>query len=478
MHDRDQIGRLRYIMHRLAIIISLVTMVSLPLGYAVVSGSSQGDELHHHAEISAEQLAQYIYVHGAVWPYARERLSEIIAATQLRNTNLCQTVTLPDGREVVQYGMPPGQPVQSRSAGIVVNGVQVGTVTVESSLKPLLFRTMMVAFFGLLLGASVYVAMHLLPLSTLDKALDALQESHKRIEAHATETDYAYGELKRQYRLVEETTQELMRARDQALSADRAKSAFLATMSHELRTPLNAIIGFSEIMSNEMFGPLGDRRYREYCKSTRDSGLHLLAVINDVLDISKIEAGKLDLHCEELELRELLEDSCRLVRGKVEDVGVALELVSPAVSLPVVWVDPVKVKQIVLNLLSNALKFTAPGGKIVITTGALCDEGVYFAVTDTGIGMDEAEVALALQPFRQVDNGHARKYEGTGLGLPLAKGLVEQHGGRLEIESNPGQGTAVTVILPVKHARGVIPSVPIKENAIPVSSVRASSQAV
>ncbi len=435
-------------MRRLAFAVALATAVSIPLGFFLVSFGNQGDNLLDHAQTSAERLAQYAYVQGDAWVYSRERLADLVADTQTRGSLMHQLVTSAGGQEVVEHGNRPSWPRRSLSSTILVNGESVGQVTVSATFLPLLLSTALVALFALALGGSAFVAMHLLPLRALDQTLAKLQTSFATIEAHATETTYAYEELKRQHRLVEETTQELMKARDQALAADRTKSAFLATMSHELRTPLNAIIGFSEILSGEVFGPLGSERYRDYSSSIGESGHHLLSVINDVLDISKIEAGKLELHFEELDLWGLLSDCCRLVRPTVEESAVKLELVPLETPLPELSADPVKLKQIVLNLLSNALKFTQRGGKITIDLGVIPGEGAYFSVTDTGIGMSEAELAVALEPFQQVDNGHTRKYQGTGLGLPLAKGLVEQHKGRMEVASKSGEGTVATVFLP------------------------------
>ncbi|MEX0759930.1 MAG: ATP-binding protein [Tistlia sp.] len=309
-------------------------------------------------------------------------------------------------------------------------------------------RMTLVLGFSCGLGALLALAVLLLPLRALDRSERELRRTVETLERHAAETDYAYEELKRQHRLVEETTHELMKAHDEALAADRAKSAFLATMSHELRTPLNAIIGFSEVLTLGIFGPLGNDRHRDYCQAIGDSGRHLLAVINDVLDISKIEAGKLQLRFEEVRLEQLLANCCSLVRAKIDTAGIRLETSSTPAPLPALWADPVKLKQIVLNLLSNALKFTSSGGSILVSSALLPERGIAFSIADSGIGMSAEDVKLALQPFQQVDNSHTRRYEGTGLGLPLAKALVEQHGGRLEIDSTPGVGTTVTVILP------------------------------
>jgi signal transduction histidine kinase len=245
----------------------------------------------------------------------------------------------------------------------------------------------------------------------------------------------------------EATFSAVQRAKEEAESASRSKSEFLANMSHELRTPLNAIIGFSDVMAGEKFGPLGNERYVQYVHDVGDSGRHLLSLINDVLDISKVECGKLDLHEEAVDLAEIIDGSIRLMRQRAEAAQVSLTADVEA-SLPQLWADDRRIKQVVLNLLSNAVKFTPAGGSVSVRAFAGKD-GLRFAVSDSGIGMDAAGIELALRPFGQVDSSLARKYSGTGLGLPLSKAIAELHGGTLEISSRPGEGTVVTVALPL-----------------------------
>ena len=239
-----------------------------------------------------------------------------------------------------------------------------------------------------------------------------------------------------------------------AESANQAKSEFLANMSHELRTPLNAINGFSEMMSEEMFGPIGDRRYKEYAKDILSSGQHLLALINDILDMSKIEAGKMGLRPEPMQPGEVIDDAMRLIRNRAEAAGLSLDVII-AEDAPVVEADYRAVKQILLNLLSNALKFTPRGGRIAITAdrGAAIDLAggrIRIIVTDTGVGIAEADLARLARPFEQVESQHSKTTQGTGLGLALTKSLVELHGGTLDIKSKPGRGTTVSFTLPVK----------------------------
>lgn len=244
-----------------------------------------------------------------------------------------------------------------------------------------------------------------------------------------------------------ETEMALLEAKRQAETASRTKSEFLANMSHELRTPLNAIIGFSELMKDEMFGPLGVASYREYAADIHDSGTHLLELINDILDLSKVEAGRLVLSPGPVVLERTIEVCLALLKGRVEGSGLALETKIPP-DLPPLWGDERRIKQILLNLLSNAIKFTPSGGRVQVSARRDGDD-VVVEISDSGIGMDPKEIAVALEPFRQLDSTLSRRYEGTGLGLPLAKSLVELHGGVLTIASAPGQGTTVSITLPV-----------------------------
>lgn len=240
--------------------------------------------------------------------------------------------------------------------------------------------------------------------------------------------------------------QALERARNEALEASRAKSDFLAHVSHELRTPLNAVIGYSDAMLQQLFGPLGSERYNEYCRHIHDSGRHLLALINDILDLSKVEAGRFELHPEPLDLVEVARAALGLVERQAEEHRVAVTLQAATASLPLRG-DERSVKQILVNLLSNAVKFTHPPGGVTLSLAGAAG-GVRLAVADQGVGMTAEEIEIALLPFRQVDNPLNRRTEGTGLGLPLVKAMTEAHGGRMVIRSRPGEGTRVEVWLP------------------------------
>lgn len=247
-------------------------------------------------------------------------------------------------------------------------------------------------------------------------------------------------------------------ARDQAELANRSKSEFLAMVSHELRTPLNAVIGFSELMANETYGSLGHDKYREYAADIRHSGTHLLSLINDILDLSKVEANEMTLSPEAVNLSATIDGLLRIMREKIKSAGLDV-IVELASDLPPLLVDARALKQVLLNLISNAVKFTEPGGRVVITATLLPGGGIVITVADTGIGIAESDLALVLQPFSQADSSLSRKYEGTGLGLPLSKRLVELHGGRLTLRSKLRKGTAVSIKLPqscVHHAQAEV----------------------
>ena len=291
-------------------------------------------------------------------------------------------------------------------------------------------------------GGMVMTAADITTIKTQEEARRRNEEQLQGAIVSLERSQEEFAELARKY------ASEKVRAE----SANRAKSEFLANMSHELRTPLNAINGFSEIMVTEMFGPLGDRRYKEYVGDIHSSGQHLLALINDILDMSKIEAGKMNLKFAPVPLIEVAEDAVRLVRNRAEGAGLTLDIDFPP--LPDVEADYRAIKQVLLNLLSNAVKFTPRGGRISVVAEKRSDalgHRVRIEVRDTGIGISREDLSRLARPFEQVESQHSKTRQGTGLGLALTKSLVELHGGVMELDSLPGEGTTAAFTLPVKQ---------------------------
>lgn len=257
------------------------------------------------------------------------------------------------------------------------------------------------------------------------------------------------ADLERSERRTAELTNHLQHEKQRAERSANSKSAFLANMSHELRTPLNAINGFSEILVDEMYGPLGDKRYKDYARDILDSGKHLLDMITDILDMAKIEAGKMTVDLHPIDIVDPVDAAVRMIRRRAEDKEIALTLVANA-GLPLVEADHRAIRQMILNLVSNAIKFTDEGGEIRVSVGQK-DEEIRIAVRDNGIGIPADALPRLGEPFEQVSDTRDRNYDGTGLGLALTKSFAEMHGGRLTIASEPGRGTQVSFFLPIPN---------------------------
>jgi len=334
----------------------------------------------------------------------------------------------------------PAQDMQGRTVGVIEVYSDVTPLVAQMNADGNTLIIVVVVTFAVLYIALLLIVRHADRSQVrrhqailLEQKAQSLQEKNRDLEQQIAQRRRAEAELRR--------------ARDEAELANRSKTEFLANMSHELRTPLNAIIGFSEVMRDELLGPLGDRRYRQYAQDIHSSGAHLLEIINDILDLSKIEAGKHELLEETVELPAVVKSCLMLLGERARGADVRLEQHVPD-DLPALRADPRKIKQILLNLLANAVKFTPTGGTVTVEARRKSDGGIAISVSDTGIGIDPDDFDRVLAPFGQVDSGLGRKYEGTGLGLPLARAFTELHGGRLELDSAPGEGTRVSVHLP------------------------------
>jgi len=346
-------------------------------------------------------------------------------------------------------------------APIRLDGEVIGTVFIRSDLSQLYgiidaFLVLAGLTFLFLLGIAFLLAARLQKVISrpILNLLDTMQTVSTRQDYSVRAEklgDDELGELTEGFNAmlgqIQANHDSLRTAWHEAEAASRAKTEFLANMSHELRTPLNAIIGFSEVIKSEMLGPLGIERYRFYAQDIYDSGHHLLAVINDILDISKVEAGEFELNEEETDLDYLVEQSLRLVRERANNQRLELTVeLDP--DLPYVLVDQRLIKQSLINLLSNSIKFTPGPGRVTVRGTVEADGNLALAVADTGIGITEEDIAKVLQPFNQVESAFSRTHEGTGLGLPLAKSFLEVQGGSLTVESRIGEGTTVTLRLP------------------------------
>jgi two-component system cell cycle sensor histidine kinase PleC len=277
---------------------------------------------------------------------------------------------------------------------------------------------------------------------------EKLMESEKRLMATVADLRHSQQKLERQAEEVADLAEKYAEEKTRAEEANQAKSKFLANMSHELRTPLNAIIGFSEIMGSSMFGPLGSDKYGEYCRDIHQSGQYLLEVINDILDMSKIEAGRIRLDAEQIELEPFLNDAMRVVSGRANDKRLKLTArIGRGIRLTA---DHRLLKQIMLNLLSNAVKFTPEGGRVTIRARATSG-WVSVSIADTGIGIPEDALARLGRPFEQVESQLTKSHQGSGLGLAIAKSLTELHHGTMRIRSTPEIGTMVLLRLPISR---------------------------
>ena len=292
-------------------------------------------------------------------------------------------------------------------------------------------------------GVAVDVEMTVTPLTAANGPAAAYMIEARDITAR----NRAAEALRNYNRRLRAQADDLRKAKNDAELTNRAKSQFLANTSHELRTPLNAIIGFSDMIREEMFGPLGNEKYAEYINDIHESGAHLLHIINDVLDVSMIETGQLALAEKRLDIADIIETSARLVRVHVEAAGLEFRI-DCAEGLPDLNGDGRRVKQVVVNLLTNAINFTPQGGRVSLTAAMNDDGGLEISVADTGIGMVSSEIEAAFQPFDQADNSDTRTQGGLGLGLPLAKSLMELHDGSIDIRSAKGAGTTVVIRFP------------------------------
>jgi signal transduction histidine kinase len=376
-------------------------------------------------------------------------------------------ITNGDGHTIYQWrrGHERMRPLSFKQA-VMLAGERFGTFSAEWDIagfehnirRHALTVAVSVGFICILLSVFIFLLIHRMTVVPVNRIVRRLDDFRRGIfdtvmklpvvtPAELRRLDQTVNQFGELLAVQEQREIEREAARQAAIAANRTKSEFLANMSHELRTPLNGILGFSEIMKMKLFGPVGDTRYAGYADNIHQSATHLLALINDILDISRIEHGKLVLDEQEVDLDRVIRASLLILQERARANGHRIIENRPA-ELPPVLADERKLKQILLNLLSNAIKFTPTGGRITLSVAIDPAAGVVFEVADSGIGIPREQLAKALEPFGQVDSTLARRYEGSGLGLPLAKALVELHGGAFQLESEVGVGTSVRFSLP------------------------------
>ena len=438
--------------------IPLLVAAVIPLGWFVAGYAHEKARITTTLELAADEISKFIYFNPEFWQFDEHHLSQVMADYVKRgNTNRLRIVNN-EGRQISQIGSEPLWPVVVLSADLSNGSGIVGRIEFWHSFRELVKDSLIAAAVGISLALVIFVILRMAPLRALDRTMKHLEESENALKGRVTETESALqlrvdelqeatDRLRKQRRELKRYAENATEARDAALTANRTKSEFLANMSHELRTPLNAVIGFSDMMRNELLGPVGNPQYLSYAKDIHQSGEHLLGLINDILDISKIESGEMELFEEPVDVSQVVRSSLTLVKSRAQDGGVALrnDAMGP---LPRLNADARKIKQIIINLLSNAVKFTPSGGSVTITA-AIEDDGRFsVCVSDTGIGIAAEDIEKVIKPFTQADSTLARKYEGTGLGLPLTKALIEMHGGTFVLTSEQNVGTMATAYFP------------------------------
>lgn len=411
-------------------------------------------EAASHMRLEAARVAEQISLRAAEnpigWALEKKQLSEIATSIHDGEYPVWYEILDVSGAVIVSGGDPPALFAIAGTASIPNGDIAAGVVRIIRFPHDMI----QIVGFGLLLGivlsSCIIIVLWVLPVRALNTAVERADSYRITLEARIAELELAQDLLVKQGAELSQTADNLFHAREQERKANRAKSEFLANMSHELRTPLNSIIGFAEMVKLQAIGPVENERYLEYAGHIHSSGRHLLDLINDMLDLAKVESGKLELEEEVVDFAELYESCRTLLDHRIAGDGLRLALVLPN-DPPLLLADKRKMRQILFNLLSNAIKYTPKGGSITTSVQTHHDIGFVFNVADTGKGMAPEDLPRALEPFGQVGDPLVSDDIGTGLGLPLTKALVELHGGTIKLASLPGVGTTVTVKFPASR---------------------------
>jgi signal transduction histidine kinase len=447
----SELSQLDSVLRKLALTIGVVAGLAVPAGFGIADYSGWKNILHHQAEDAAERVEKYAYATGDAWHYSRGRLAELIDSSRHDHGPTLRALKAKNGEVLATAGAAIEKPRLTARVPVIVSEETVGHVAVTSSAEPFLARLAGFVLAGIVLAFMVYGCVHHLPLRALRRVLKDLIDTQNDLREQVGKTSKALALAEMEQHRAEQ--------------ASRAKSEFLANMSHELRTPLNAILGFSGLMESGLHGPLNEH-YSDYIRHISQSGQNLLRIVNDILDIAKIDAGQLQADIEPLDAASMVESCVGLLRPQAEVAQLALRFQAPVRMDCRVIADSRRMKQALLHLMSNAVKFTPPEGEIMVMMAARKPGMIDVIIQDTGIGMTDKQIAMAFQPFSQVDGSLSRKYEGTGLGLALAKRLTELQGGELILESIIGVGTTVTLRMPAADLSQVH-SLPPKKRRFP-----------
>ena len=446
MASVQQFARLRKRLRAVAILLAVALAIAIPGSRLVFVLEHDAEAARFLAEMTAKHVAQQAAQNPA-WRDAAGDLTKSIESQIAGRGHARIEIADNAGVVVAAIGEADGWMPSSRSAPVAAAGAPVATVTVTVSGSLDFANLLLWLIVGLSLGATAVATLEFLPLRSLSEQIAMMEETQTNLKRQVIARNRAYTELQESHRKAQDAADALSQAVRHAEIANRSKSEFLANMSHELRTPLDAIIGFSEVITNELMGP-NHPTYKNYARDIHISGKMLLDIINDILDLSKIEAGKQKLYIEPMSPTETVESCVNLVQPRANDAGVELKLDLPKYRLADVEADPTRLKQILLNLLSNAVKFTPKGGRVTVAIRQPTNESTEFFVADTGIGMKSEDIPMVMQPFHQIESAYSRHNHGTGLGLPLACALAKLHGGKLTMQSEPNKGTTVMVSIP------------------------------
>jgi signal transduction histidine kinase len=448
--DHKMESRLRRRMKQVAAAFAVTTLLvisGLFLGFGYI-----GEVTHVRIEAAraAELMSLRAQANPTGWARDTKTLDRIVATIHGDKYTVWYEVLGWNGVVIASGGEHPGLFAVAGAGDITAGDTAVGIVRIAGLPHGLFQFTGFGLLLGLVLSGCVVIVLWVLPARALDTALGRTESYRIALEARIAELEMTRDMLEKQGAELSQNADNLFHAREQERSANNAKSEFLANMSHELRTPLNSIIGFSEMVKLQAIGPVENERYLEYAGHIHSSGTYLLDLINDMLDLAKVESGKLELEEEVVDFVQLYENCRTLLKHRISGGGLRVILVLPN-DPPLLLADKRKVCQILFNLLSNAIKHTPRGGNITTFIRTDPESGFIFNITDTGEGMAPEDIPKALEPFGQVGDPLVNDDVGTGLGLPLTKALIELHGGSIFLASLPGLGTTATVTFPASR---------------------------